>query len=442
MKRRVGTAMVLFLSLAPVRGWAQSVDLLSPESVVEAARKKPKPPGGFPVQPGIYRLHGSDPSLPQDDLEPLRQIIGKATIVSLGESIHTSGGYYEMKHRLFRFLVEKMGFRAFAFESPWPDADRVGRYVETCEGSADDALRGLFGVWQSTETRDMVQWMCDWNRSHSKKKDKLVFFGFDVQQPAQDGAALIAFLKRIGVGSEDPRVIDITACDGVTRPTFYPEPIPEANNQQCLRGLSAVDQLFADDAARIVAETSATDFEYARLRVVGLRSWQGQIYYKDTRSTVSRDSGMAYAFGVLRNLRYGSKIKTAVWAHNFHIAKDAANTGWHVKTMGSYLRETFGSSYVSLALISNVTEIDWLSLGCGERSFLRDDTTVEKKLHDLGHAALLIDFDFRGGNPPFLAPGQQYRMTETGMAPAAQYDGAVFLEHSRKMDPLRWPSCQ
>src|SRR5687767_6178192 len=115
MKRIVGIAVLLALTLLP-QAWAQPVDLLSPESiggVAEAAKKKPKP-RGFPILPGVYRLHGSDPSLLKDDLEPLRQIIGKATIVSLGESFHTSGGYYDMKHRLFRFLVEEMGFRAFA----------------------------------------------------------------------------------------------------------------------------------------------------------------------------------------------------------------------------------------------------------------------------------------------------------------------------------------
>lgn len=200
-------------------------------------KKKPKPPRGFPIQPGIYRLHGIDPDLPQNDLEPLRQILGKASIVGLGESVHTSGGYYEMKHRVFRFLAEKM-------------------------------------------------------------------------------------------------------------------------------------------------------------------------------------------------------------AHNFHIAKDADTSQWSTRTMGTDLREMFGSSYVSLALIANVSEIDWLGVGCGETRNLRLEPTIETMLHDLGHETLLVDLDFPGGKPPFLAPGESYRMNETGMIPADQFDGAFFLERSRKMDPLRWPSCQ
>jgi erythromycin esterase len=443
-RRVLGIAALLSLALLPAgRAWTQPIDLLDPDSVAEAAKKKPRP-RGFPVLPGIYRLHGSAPDLPQDDLEPLRQIVGKARIVSLGESVHTSGGYYEMKHRVFRFLVEKMGFRAFAFESPWPNADRVSQYVETCGEPPEEALRGLFGVWQSAETRDLIQWMCDWNRSHPKKKDKLFFFGFDVQQSAQDAAALLAFLERLGVGSEDPRVTDVRACDGVSAPTFYPNAIPEARNQQCLRGLAAAEQLIDQEAAQPTAGISPQDLEYARLRVVGVRSWQGQVYYRGIRefvkSSESRDSGMAYAFGVLRRLRYGD-VKTAVWAHNFHIAKDVRTSSWATKTMGSFLRETFGSSYVALALIANVSEIDWPNVGCGPTQALRFERAVESRLHDLGHESLLLDLDFPGGNPPFLAPGENYRFSEAGMVPASQFDGAFFLERSRKMAPLRWPSC-
>lgn len=147
---------------------------------------------GHPVLPGVYRLDGTDPGLPQADLEPLRKIVGRAPIVALGEAIHTSGGFYEMKHRVFRFLVEKMGFRAFAIETPWIDAERVSQYVQTCEGTPEAAIRGLFTVWQSAEVRDLVQWMCDWNRGHRRRQDKIHFFGFDIQQPEKDRPALLA----------------------------------------------------------------------------------------------------------------------------------------------------------------------------------------------------------------------------------------------------------
>ena len=76
-----------------------------------SARASAPAAAGDPFRPGVWRLTGNDPAAPLDDLEPLKQLIGKATVVGLGETIHTSGGYYRMKHRLFRFLVERAGFR-------------------------------------------------------------------------------------------------------------------------------------------------------------------------------------------------------------------------------------------------------------------------------------------------------------------------------------------
>ncbi|MES1245689.1 MAG: erythromycin esterase family protein [Acidobacteriota bacterium] len=442
-RMRIGAAVILGLTLLSVSGWAQPADPANAANT--GARKKPPKPRGYPVLPGVYRLNGGTFELPQEDLEPLRQIVGNATIVSLGESVHTSGGYYEMKHRLFRFLVEKMGFRAFAFETPWDDADNLAHYVETCEGTPEQGMRGIFGVWQSAETADLMQWMCEWNKSHKKSKDKVHFFGFDVQQPDLDGPALLAFLERLDVGAEDPRAADVWRCNGVASPPTYDGRLSETEHQACLRGLDAVQTLFDEEGPSIVERTSAVDFEYARLRLVGLRSWEGQAYYNGLDDypglTQSRDSGMAYAFRTLRRLRYGEKIKTAVWAHNFHIAKDAARSAWNTPTMGTYLREAFGSSYAAIALISDVTEIDWRGIGCGPLQVLRGDRAVEQLLGELGHDYLLVDLDFPGGSPAFLGAGETYRFSEVGMVPADQYDAAVFLERSHKMDPLRWASC-
>ncbi len=113
----------------------------------------------FEVRPGIYEVLGLDPDLPVDDLAALRLMVGDAEVVALGESAHTSGGYYRAKHRLFRFLVEELGFRAFTFESPWTDAELVKHYVETCEGSAADAvIGGLFDIWASRSVVEMLEW--------------------------------------------------------------------------------------------------------------------------------------------------------------------------------------------------------------------------------------------------------------------------------------------
>ena len=43
---------------------------------------------------GVYRLVGNDPNLPFNDLEPLKDIIGDATVVGLGHEYPSAGGSY------------------------------------------------------------------------------------------------------------------------------------------------------------------------------------------------------------------------------------------------------------------------------------------------------------------------------------------------------------
>jgi hypothetical protein len=189
--------LALLLSILPLSA-AHAAQLSS-----EDARAKPKPPAGFPVAPGVYRLDGSDPNLETADLEPLRQIVGGAQVVALGESLHTVGGYYEMKHRVFRFLVEKMGFRAISFESNWEAAEQVEHYVQTCEGSPEEAVDHLMDIFNSTETAALAQWVCEWNRSHPKPRDKVHVFGFDIQEPNLDGPARLCLHRPDRLGGRD-----------------------------------------------------------------------------------------------------------------------------------------------------------------------------------------------------------------------------------------------
>ena len=429
-KIRLLPVLFLLLSLG-------SVPLGAQESAVEAARARP---AGYPVLPGIWRLHGTAPGLPQDDLAPLRQIVGKATVVGLGESFHTSGGYYEAKHRLFRYLVEKMGFRVLAIESSWVDAERVARYVETCQGSADEALtQGLFPVWASAETRELVQWMCQWNRTHRNPKDRVHFYGFDIQfQQKEDAEALIGFLRRIGLAEDDPRISGINRCEGVVE-TFFPAPLPEDRYRDCKEALAAVGSLFERQAASIIRRTSRKDFGWAKVRRVGLDTFMDQLYYRETapeRAFDARDQGMAYIFQAIRNLRYPG-AKTVLWAHNHHIAKNSPEYFYSL-IMGTHLDRTLKKgSYVSIALIGREVSIDWPAFGyCGPRP-APGEGAVEWLLHDLGEDFLLVDLD-----SPFLEKGKVYEFSDYPMVPRRQFDALVFLDVSPKMDSLAWPPCR
>ncbi|MDP9791764.1 erythromycin esterase [Catenuloplanes nepalensis] len=99
-----------------------------------------------------------DPDAPLDDLEPLRALIGGARVVGIGESSHYVREYQLLRHRLLRFLVERMGFTAYAQESGFSEGLALGSWVAGAPGDFPaDALTYRFGT--APETRRTFEWL-------------------------------------------------------------------------------------------------------------------------------------------------------------------------------------------------------------------------------------------------------------------------------------------
>ena len=395
---------------------------------------------GLPIDQGLWRLNGSDPNLPYDDLEPLRRIIGGAQLVALGESTHASGGFYEMKHRTFRFLVEQMGFRALGMETPWVNAERVERYVQTCQGTPRQAVRGVFPIWRSTETEALAQWMCEWNQAHPD--DRVHFYGFDIQSQARaDGSALLAFLQRLGIGDSDPRVAGVRVCDGVVEDWFFEElPYPPELYAQCIAALEDVAGYFDTQEKEIERQTSREDLAWARIRLVGLRAWEEEIFETDLeRSRNARDKGMAYVARAIRDLRF-PHARTALWAHNVHIARTGIPI-YFLGSMGSHLAAELGNNYRAIALTAREPRVDWWSLGlCGPVDQATGPGSLEHVLSVAGPGPGVLA-NLRA-QPPFLTPGATYRVGGDSIVPADHFDAVIHLDVSPEMHPTFWPACQ
>lgn len=94
------------------------------------------------------------------DLQPLKEIVGGARIVSLGEPTHGSREVFQMKHRLVEFLVAEMGFSIFSIEANLPESYRLNDHVLGGRGNPEELIRGMrFWTWATEEVREMVEWM-------------------------------------------------------------------------------------------------------------------------------------------------------------------------------------------------------------------------------------------------------------------------------------------
>jgi erythromycin esterase len=417
----------LILAASPAGAQAPGLEL-----EVEEAKK-----GGDPIGRGLWRLDGEDPNLgSSDDLAPLRRMVGKATVVGLGEAWHTSGGFYKMKHRIFRDLVENKGFRVFAIETHWAAGEKADRYVQTCAGSPKDAIDLHMSVWHSGELGDLVQWMCEWNQAHPD--DRVHYFGFDIQLPDHDGPGLIAFLGRIGIPQRHAWVEGIRQCEGVTR-MHYPDPIPAEVHEQCMAALREIEGHFKSNGESIRERTSRDDFDRAELQLLSLKGWQEQVFYIGDdyagedfeRGFNSRDAAMAEVFFRLRDKQF-PKAKTVVWAANIHVARALVPNG--ARPIGSFLADRLGSDYVSFALAGWRSELDYFG-ECPVEAAVPG--SVEERLHALGEDFLLVDL----ARSNYLKPRVQ-EMGTFPFLPRRHFNGIVFMETSEYMQPTDWPPCR
>jgi erythromycin esterase len=417
------------------------------ESTVTAPAAAPPPSAPEPtlLAPGVFALAGNDPGLPTSDLEVLRETIGDRRVVGLGESVHTSTGYYQMKARVFRYLVEVLGFRALAFETEWALARTATNYVASCKGSSREATKSLLFVWQDAAVKDLLSWMCGWNQTHPE--DPLSFWGFDTQQPYGDVAELRAFFGAAAPADASDVLAGIASCNGgdsTTQAEYASSgdgklvtasaPYPTERHATCVASLDALDAYLARREAALVQATSRERWSFAKIASRSLRAWENQAY-AGTRQTddmyAARDAGMADTLLALRELEFPN-ARVMIWAHNLHLAIDQFTTKPAFSTapmMGTHLSERLGADYVPIALIGYDVKINWP--GYPQAGLPSASTSLEVMLHGLGGEYAFVPL--RGDDARYLADGQRVKMVEREQVPSEHFAGVIFLDQSPAM---------
>ena len=132
-------------------------------------------------------LAGTD----NNDLQPLKDIVGDARIVSLGEPTHGNREVFQLKHRMIEFLVMEMGFNLFALECPFGEAYDINRYVVDGIGDPEKALAGInIWAWDTQEVLELLKWMRAYNAKPTTNV-KVKFYGFDTQHPERAARVIL-----------------------------------------------------------------------------------------------------------------------------------------------------------------------------------------------------------------------------------------------------------
>jgi erythromycin esterase len=269
------------------------------------------------------------------DLRALKESIGGARVVALGDAAPGARELFQWNRRVFELLAGD-GFRVLAADVGWAESLAVDEYVLRGTGDPKAALEALRSpAWSTGEALDLVQWMRAWN-ADEKHRDKLRFAGLDVQ--ATRGAYLFAldYLQRVDPESAERMGIVLAAfrqVDEKGRPRY-------ASLDADMRNAShaAVQDTLAllEDSKEIyVKKTSEAEWALAKQAAVIL-SQAEEMYGAATsdEATNAREHALAEnALWILKREPSGTRV--AVWVANVHVNDEREP----VRRMGSHLRE-------------------------------------------------------------------------------------------------------
>lgn len=333
-----------------------------------------------------------------EDLQGLRDLVGDARIVLLGEPTHGNREVYQLKHRMVEFLVEEMGFNVFALETPMAESFDVDAYVSRGIGEPERALAASHvWPWDTEEVAEMLAWM----RRHNVASVKpLRFYGFDMQSPERAAAGTLAYLDRVdsGLAATARKSFGHLAIPFSDPDAVGYRPIVERDSDAAVHdAVRDVVAHFDRNRSDWVGATGVDAWTVARQHAQLLQRWVEANADGGGRYNAVRDSTMAENVRWIRE-REGPDAKLIVWAHNSHVANWKAPESWgSTRMLGHHLREWYGSDVVILGALFGRGEFSALETGTASRGLWTfevgppPDGTIESTFAAAGLDMAVVD---------------------------------------------------
>ncbi|MCE2612322.1 erythromycin esterase family protein [Flavobacteriaceae bacterium D16] len=339
------------------------------------------------------------PSSGFDDLEPIKDMVGDARIVSLGEPTHGNREVFQLKHRMIEFLVEEMGFNNFILECPFAEAYDINRYILEGIGDPKKALAGIyFWTWDTEEFLALIEWMRTYNADPSHET-KVKFYGMDVQDPERAARVMLDYLKKV-----DPKLEESVRPELGILEVQFSEPvslgrrpyIPEEYDETSLLEIKRVMNAFQQNKQAYISVTSETEWSWAKKHTRQVEIWIEACINDGENYAEIRDKEQA------ENIKWvldqqGDSSKAIVWAHNCHVSNAAPKDD--VPMHGYYLRKMYGDQLKIFGLFFNqggFKAIDAHMPSRGMTDFFVGkvpDNTLEHTLSSSQHAIAVLDLN-------------------------------------------------
>lgn len=270
-------------------------------------------------------LEGSSYKLPNDDLNALKPILKDKEIIGVGEATHGTKEFFEMKHRLFKFLVEEMDFRVFAIEESMSNMELINEYILGKDYKLDRLMSNLLAPWQTKEMMDLINWAKEYNNKASKE-NKIRFYGFDSQE---NNNGLETILKNY-----------YDKVDSLSFKEMYKK--TNKDDYKNVVFYRSIEDNLKINKEKYIKQTSKKEYEFIEKAV------ENMIGFNNDDSALNRDQKMAKNVSWIKDYekKYYKGNKIMLWGHNGHISIDKSK-----KQMGYLLKEQYGEKYYSIGQI-------------------------------------------------------------------------------------------
>ena len=226
---------------------------------------------------------------PFTDLSHLRKALAGADVVALSEGDHGIAEPLEFRNRLFRFLVEELGFTAIAIESGVTESRVVHDYVLGGPGELPNVLSQGFS-WtfdRFGQNATLVKWMREYNLDPRTTR-KISFFGFDVPgSPGNPQAArglrtatddALAYLEKVdpaaaaALHARVDRWLPFVRVDRRNVPGPRYRDLAAADRDALTAAIADLVTLFEHRQAKYAGTSSEAEYQWAYRSALGARA--------------------------------------------------------------------------------------------------------------------------------------------------------------------------
>ena len=392
--------------------------------------------------------------LPQSALESLRESIGPARVVGMGESRHDTREQLLLKSLLVKHLITDLGFRAFILEESFSHAEAIDRYVTTGEGDLREVMNSLAGwyLWDTEEMLELIEWIREFNKGLDPSQHARVF-GMDVSAPGLGVRIVLTSLRAAGIDSGlDAEALGLLHQRGDFWPSTWQRYMALSTGERgrLIENYDALIEFLKLQKTKLVA--SSSEDEYEKLVLLARIGQTGNAMFCAAdrgEGGVSRERGMADTITwILERPMAGEKA--ILWAHNLHVAKSEFRmpglAEGALEPMGVRLGKTFGDDYIAVGA-SFAKGSYPPDLPPGERAFETPATDV------MDGALARVEFPVNHHPPAFLIdlraarPGspvakwlRQEREwvaqdAQSSLSPSAAFDMVFFVREITRAQP-------